>query len=439
MPSIIYKRLVEVRILNEYYLFDSAQQSIFEMTGAGQQEKFLDDRVFSGQYDVSRDLAIKPTEKCQRKLRNFRIRLIPTKLGFFLGMEVKKVSQPDGSLEYQPFIPVTDELTLQFMVEIRNPLFRNFSGFPNRPTVPAQYYFTNVKSNDTRTFPNLPLPISDFESGKTYEMGALSVINGQIREALLDTTSNSTNIWRSIAGAGYVSENDQILLPKKFTYTFAEAPQAMPLKFVLKSSNGDQIKEIPFDKPDGRKAFQLDFSFLLDGPSSSRNELPDGAYILEVLGNGNLLTSRQVYLSNLLYRRQNLGVVELKINRAAGPYRLLKDQGTLITSLDSDGAKIPHPVFDIKIKSRLTYWRYISNKKKELSVGVNARAYLSKINRVLVANRPRNLSSVPTRFVSNNQNIAPIFLPNPSPSPLRIQDGRVFSDIYVSPIKDLIE
>ncbi len=444
MAELVYKRLVDVKILNEYYLLNSDEGSFFAIDDAALRKAFLDDRVLHGQYNLTTDLTIEPIGETKKLLKSYRIRLVPQSTGFMLGMEVDPVTQEDGSSDYFPKISFEKPVRLHFGLQIRNPLVLNFSSLPYRSSYPAIYFCTNDDPDNVRNFPVLSLPIADFQSGKIYEMGELAVINNAIHEAIIRTNSADPGFWRQVEGNGFLNEQDRNLLPASFVYTFNPESEVNEATFTLKTIDGAVLKTIQKTAGGTNKLSRVNLNFSFQDIENSGDELIPilpGSYELDIAGNNGFSESHRIHLNKELYQRGFLGVVEILIDPSdTGPFGLLRDNGALITAIDIDGAKIPHPELEIRIKGRITYWRYISNKKKELAVGTKATSFLTKEGRVLVSNEPRNLSFLPTLFTIQDQNQGEtLFLPNPEPTPLKEREGRIYSDIYVSQIKDTIE
>ena len=101
--------------------------------------------------------------------------------------------------------------------------------------------------------------------------------------------------------------------------------------------------------------------------------------------------------------------------------------------------KVPHPVFEVRLKSRITYWRYKSETGKTLATTPKTSPYLSAENGALRSISPLPMLSNPIEFRDANPATPRVFLPNPPDNSLRIENnGLFYSDIYLSKIKDLI-
>ena len=437
MAEFIYKRLVDVHILHEYYLMNSDESSIFDIADEEGRKQFLETRILNGQYDLRKDFVIEASKETEDLLRAYKIRKVPMNTGFMLGMEVEKSPQLDGSLEYIPKIPFDEPVRLRFGIKMKNNLLKNFSNLPyNNPEIPAIYFFSNNEDGQ-RTFPFLSLPISNFQLGRSYEMGELAIVNGTLQEAIVTNSDSGAGNWRAVSSDGYLNENDRQVLPNFFAYTFPSGSGVTSANFTLRKTDGTTVKTIAKASSGPLSRVSLNYRFADPSvPGDPPPEIPPDTYDFEVTGNNGYSDSYRVIMDNKIYRSDYLGVVEIKIDHNASDYSLLRNNGSLITRKLSDGSTDPHPTYEIRIKSRITYWRYISNKNKELFVGANATSHLNKEGRVLVSIQPRSLSFTPTIFGSGMDTL---FLPNPVPTPLQGQGNRVLSDIYVQQVSGSIE
>jgi hypothetical protein len=420
MEDIYYKKLFEVRVLHEYYLSNDSASPYFALPDA-ERDSILQRKLLHHQYDIRQDLSIAPSASCEKLLRRNHIRFVPQKTGFFAGIRVN----PDGAA-FSPFIPLEQELAFEFTLQIRNPAFCNFTNSRLRSNVPALYLFTNSDSGGTKTFPSLSEPVAPFTPGTFYEMGELTTSGADVREALVSTSNNQNANWRKIASRGLVSESDRLLLPMRFRYTFGTAANVQQASFTLKQ-NGNTIKTINKAGIESLESVLLDFQ---TGGADPPAEIAAGPYVLEVTGNNGYQENRKVYLNHALYHRSTFGAILLYNSSAASPFSLLTPTGNL---------KVPHPVFEVRLKNRITYWRYKSEQGKSLAVTPKTSPYLSVENGALRSIHPLPMLSTPVEFKDETAAAPKVFLPNPSGNALRIEpNGLVYSDIYLSKIKDLI-
>lgn len=418
MAAIYYKRLFEVRILLEYYLQDNANQEVFA-AGNPALEGLIARRLSHRQYDIRKELSIAPAPASENLFRSRYLRFIPTATGFFVGLRVS----PQGNA-FRPFVPMEEDVRFQFSLTSRNPLVRNITNYPFRSSLPAIYYFSNTNDDNNQSFPFLSVPVSGFQAGKTYAMGELAVIGGKQKEALRRTSSSTASHWRDLNAAGLAHEGDRILLPGQFDYQFDPLSGVNTADFSLQQTDGTVVKQLTISDAQGLERVRLDFS------RNDAGEIAEGRYQLLVNGNGGFQEKRQLYLSSTRYGAGNFGLIN--ISPGAGDFRLLEADGSL---------RAPAPVFEIRFKSRSAYWRYKSSQGKKLKLTPKTVPYLNAIGGgVLQSKLPRPLSFMPLEFSIAGDPTEAVLLPAPTQASFRPEpDGRVYSDIYLSPIKGLIE
>ena len=110
----------------------------------------------------------------------------------------------------------------------------------------------------------------------------------------------------------------------------------------------------------------------------------------------------------------------------------------MITQRTNGATTVPHPVFEIRLKSRKTIWRYVSRSGKKLSPTALSLPYLDELAGVLYSKSIRPLLASPINFESENPIIDTIFLPNPASNSIQSDEAGFYSNIYVSKIKSLI-
>ena len=443
MAIIRYKRLAEIFIIHEYYMLASNGQSVFDLDSAEEQRLLVEDFILEGKYDIKKDLGFEPVGATEKLMKDHKIKLVSTSSGFFLGIEVNAHTDVGNNEVYTPFIGDIEGLNLKFSIKINNPLFNSFTRQPYKQELPAIYYFNNQPKDGPSIFPALSRPIPPVQNIKTYQMGMLVEQNGQIMEALGEATVADTSLWKPITGSGYVNEADRILLPHRFSYLPPSLPGGVQhFEASLSTPDGTEVKKIIPTNGPFSGAILLDFR-LINPISADAISIEAGSYQLKLIANGKEIFNGLVYLDSALYDRQSVGIIDLTIGKNQGDFSLLEPDGSLKTKRLSDGNKQPHPRFELRFKSRLSYWRYVSNKYKTLKVGTKADPYLAQMGKDLVSKKARNLSAHPTVFQTIDENtrdpVDTILLPNPAPSSLKEQEGKVYSDIYVSSIKDLIE
>ncbi|WP_162054739.1 hypothetical protein [Pontibacter pamirensis] len=420
MDGIYYKKLFEVRVLHEYYLSEDTAFPYFALPEA-ERKSILQNRMFHKQYDINQDISILPSEDCKKLFRDYHIRFVPQKTGFFAGIRINA-----GGPDFTPFIPQHQELLFSFELRIRNPYIINFTNIRLQPVVPAQYLFSNADPGGTKTSPSLSEPVAPFKSGTFYEMGELARSGADIREAIVRTNSNQNTDWRKINSQDVANESDRLLLPMQFRYAFDKNKNVTQASFTLKQ-NANTIKTIAIAGAGKLENVYLDFR---TNSSSPPQETANGFYDLEVSGDNGYQDKRKLYLHNELYNTRNFGAIVIQNSSSGSDFSIFTHTGKL---------KVPHPVFEVRLKSRITYWRYKSEQGKSFTVTPKTSPYLSAENGALRSIHPIPMLSTPVEFKDETAAAPKIFLPNPSGNTLRIEpNGLVYSDIYLSKIKDLI-
>ncbi len=114
----IYKTLFGFQILHRYFLDEG--ETAFDDNNPGND---LEDKLANNlsQYDVKEFFTIYPSKKTAQKLRNWRAIFRLTYDGFKVFMKA------DHSDPNKPFIDFPDELYFDFMVQINDPYFENYT------------------------------------------------------------------------------------------------------------------------------------------------------------------------------------------------------------------------------------------------------------------------------------------------------------------------
>lgn len=444
MGLILVRKLFEVRILHEYYLSKPEGGSFFELPPA-EQEVLLKSRLFYGQYGLMKDLLINPTQECAHKLRANKLFFARTALGFVVGIEVeaRKINDGAGGLKevYRPRQPVDPYLALEFSINNSNPYFATITNGRFRNTAPARYYFSNRDSGSLKSPPAISRPLPGFLPGRLYEMGEMSKIDGLGKEALKVTSSDNPSDWADVAAQGVVNEQDRLLLPRAFTYSFNRSG-VTSAEFVLKNQDGSEVKRIAFGGGGGLANVRLDFRTKGFDGGQAAEEISSGFYILEASGSSNYQEILPVYLNDSLYQRSNWGAIEVSFQPGRPEFGLFTPDGDLIIEKQSNGSFNPsHPRFELRIRARKTIWRYKSILGKTLKKDVKNVTSLNETGGHLVARSPRAFSASPITFTALDQlnQQQDVFLPMPAADSLREEAGQFYSDIYISYVKDIIK
>jgi hypothetical protein len=424
MSTILYKRLFEVRILHDYFLSKADLTSYYTLS-ENDKDEFLKSRISREQYNTGNYLEVVPSASTQTIFDNYRLRIATTPSGFIVGVKVKPQLNDIGEEKYLPTIALNGDLRLGFHLRIKDTGFNTYTNLKIRQPASARYYFSNTNADNVKDFPSLSLPTADFQSGKTYEPGELAFVGGNLQEALEETTSSDASAWRQVDGNGYANEQDRTLLPKLFPYTLSE--ETGVAEFTLKKQDSTVVKKVTFNTSGAIQTLYLDFR---------QSDIEDGHYLLEI-STDSFTETVPVDLSDELYRRTDAGAMVIKTDVTDTDFRVLNNDGTLITKINADDTSVPHPLFEIRFKRRGTYWRYRSDTGGNLKATADTQPFLNEVGSDLITKDLRPLTYYPTFFANPPQ--PEVYLPNPKRDSVKKEEKNFFSDMYVSPIKGFIE
>jgi len=431
--SVIYKILFEVQLLHEYYLQNTKGISFFEQTTDQQRADFLMEKLRQDQYRLLRDWDIQPLPATAVLMKNYHLRLLPTATGFKGAIEVKKVMQ-GGTVAYTPFVPIPPDAAFRFAIAPRNADALAFTSIRMRRTLPAQYYFSNDNTTGTKVFPSLSVPVPANDNTRQYEQGELSKVGADVSEYLNKpgTAPNDPSQWRKIKGNGFVHEGDRLLLPFTFQYFFPPAAQVNSGTATLESITGGASLQRTFTAS-GASQVRLDFST----PLPDNSLLADGWYSLKVTGDNNFAAQHLLYASRTeMYKAGNIGVIELRADAAGDSFAMLDPDGTLKTKLQPDGTKIPHTIYELRFRSRSSYWRYFPQHGQTLVFSNHANNLLTVAdpNGARTTKEPWPFSFNNRLFPVTENNITNYeqLLPNPRGLSLSSDaDQRLYADVVV--------
>lgn len=419
MRTTIYKRLFEVRIFHDYFL-SKADGTPFSAMKDPEQKAFLEGMLALRRYDVQRFLKIEPSLEMKAVLNDYRMRMIPTTLGFFIGLEVKQ-SQNAGTL-YEPFIALNGKVSMTFLLKPNDELFYNYTNLTLQDAFPARWYFTNqfVEGEKAPDLKVLSALVPTKDTSASYEMGALIKEGDQMQEAYVTLDGNPA--FLNVAGDGYVTGRDRFLLPKRFDYDLGSTVTEAVVFSLIKE--GTEVKTIHKAAEKSARFVHLNFEKQDD---EAKTPIPDGSYILQVNGRAD----RKVMLRNSLYDKSGFGAIEIFPFVGKPGFDLLDDNGKLLTRIDEQGNKHPHPVFELRFTSRKAYWRYRSKEAIDDAVIEKYKDFLQEAG----ASKMVLVTKVPKAFSHTLSHFDPALIPpQASPYVLRKEAGRYFTDIQLSRI-----
>ncbi|WP_020598748.1 hypothetical protein [Spirosoma panaciterrae] len=403
MPTILYKRLIEVRLLHEYYLIKGDGSNFFVLSPQARRA-YLRTQILSGNYNLLNDLTIEPTETTQQLLQQYKLKFSATYTGCVIGIEVHKyLSETDQTISFRPKTVLPNDLVFEFIILPKNPLFRNFTNTRLQTFAPAIYV---LDSADTRNvFPNLSVPVADFTDQNSYETGELAAFmeNGArvVKQALQTTKVDDPADWQIVTPTqGFLNESDRRLLPKRF-YVNLSGTQKQSIDAQLSRPTGEVVGKVV---QEAKERAWLDFSRI----NKTTIKLPDGAYQLTINGPDGLLMNQLVYLSDS-YNPTAFALIRLHHQDDLGDFSLLQN-GAL--KYNASTTEDPQLIFEIWLQSRLTYWRYSAKTQKGLTLEppLGNLLTLSADKQYVETKKPYSL-----RFKQTTTQNLDVPLPNPSP------------------------
>ena len=427
MTIINFKRLFEIRILHDYFLTSEAGASFFGLTDADKQE-LLVDLVQRGQYNIRNVLTIEPHPATVNFIKNHKMRLLPSDLGVVAAIQVT-ASDDGGDTVYTPFVPLEDEDELVFYLKVASPFFHNFTNLPwQSGKIPAIFTFSNEHARDVDGELVLARPPAPFGAFPDYMMGDLVEDGSDIKEVFYPLNSNTVSL-RTVASDGFVNREDRQLLPKAFYYDFqTHITDAADFEFFDSSNN--LVKAISKAAGQPYRFVKLDITKTDDDPPEP---IPDGDYRLEVTTTGGINEVYEMTFSDHLYNADAIGVVRIRARTGDVTFDLLDGDGRLVTRVASDGTRVSHPIFELRFLSRYTYWRY--QQHGGFTAPSPSPDYLELVGDKLISKSPRPLTDILTFFEEGGSPRQ--YLPNAKVTPLKFEEKKIFSEIYISSVNRL--
>ena len=428
--NIIYKPLVEILLLHEFYLTESEGNTIFDKTLQADKINYLINNYNESDIHITDGLSFNPTNLSKSLLRNQHLHISPTYSGFRVSIDVTEQKLPDGSIVYQPKINLPEDLNINILLTKKDNYLDRFSNSRLQRNIPALYYFSNEDVLGAKTTPSLSNAISAYDASYAYEMGELAFKDNQVKQF---TSDGSANPWIAVTDNGYVNENDRMLVPLQFNFSFDVSDNINQADFTLKDDTGATIKTI--NASNSTAALQvvtLDFSNLPQPPLTIADVNSPAVYTLAISGsNGYSKQFKIIFADEATSLLQSWALVNIKPRVQTAGFNLIADDGYLVTRTSAAGVLTEAPVFEIRIKSRLAYWCYRSNNSSyNLKTSITTQDFLSNSNGVLKTKKPRTTTYGPTLFTTDGSTFQN--LPNPNYEALLMKDGgQFYKDVLV--------
>lgn len=428
--SIVYKILCEVKLMHEYYLTGSNGETIFDEALQEDRILFLQEQFINDIRSVNQDIEFVVPDMLQEMFANYHLRIVSSYSGFKLAVRCIRKKLADGTTVYEPFVQLPDDLSIFVLLRQKNNI-RSFSAIPFERPLQSAWFFTNDNFPGVKAFPFLASAVPAFDAAKTYEQGEIASFG--ISGIKIFMNNGAVDPWLTLNGTGYVSEADRFLVPLQFTYSFPVSLNITEASFSLEDANGNEVKTITTIAGEAIKSVPLDFRTDTDIVQTipGKNIEAGSLYTLSVSGsNGYTRSITLLFAADPLNISGYTGMVCLKPKVPVAAFNLLDAQGLLHTRINPDTTKVPVPVFELWIKSRLVYWQYRNNERKNIKLMVDTQDVLAYDNGILVTKDPRPLSYQPVMLKKPDNSFQ--YLPNPMPGdPVNTTSAKHFVSILV--------
>lgn len=443
MASVIYKTLFKVQILHEYYLTNSDETTVFD--NLNNKDSFLTDNFGKNIPSVSDDLLYQLPQVIQDLFSNCHLRLLPDYAGFSVLTEVGENVLADGTIVYKPLVQIPSTANLIVQLSLKNNLLATVTNKRINKNIPAVYYFTNEDIPSAKTFPVLSAYVLVFDSSYTYEQGELYTdTSGKL---CLFYINGSSKDFLSVTGDGYANTSDEILVPLEFIYRFNATDNVTKANFELTDHTGKTVRSYAFTSDLPIKRQLINFSYnqnpaIANPPDDPIASLPLSGVSAETVYNLSVTINdaTNIVRKLIFYDGNDIltgcwGFVNIKPQVTNTEYNLYDASGLILSRKKPDGTMTPSPVFEVRVKSRPTFWRYINNRNAVLKVDTVSSFLQRDGTNNLASKLPRNASAMPRMFTVKD-NTGKIteeeFLPNPEvDGQISIEGQKFYTDIVV--------
>lgn len=433
--ALIYKTLFEVKLMHEYYLTRQDGTHIFAQANQPARLDFLLEDFHQSRPSINDDLYFEFPKQSKDAFEGLGLKLLPTYSGLRVVARVEAITLPDLTIAYRPLGNIPSWFNLFILVCRKNRSIDTYTNSRVNRSLPGTYFFSNLGSVTTRSFPFLTHAVPSKDDSFSYEQGELARTATGLQEFYRQGGSDQ---WNDVIGTGFANESDRILLSSRFNYSFPNNTDLTAAEFQLTNENGDVIARVSKENANGLdKTQSLDFSDnAIALPLSGRIRPGDFLYTLKVSGNNGYSATHAAIFNNELINANPWAVIQVGITADQPAFHLFDNDGLIIRRRNPSGDWTPAPVFEIPVKSRLAYWRFVEMRGRSISAGPTLGAYLTKEGNTLVTNQPRTLarSWFSLRKPGSTDTA---YVPNPEFPELSMgTDRRLFFDVRV-PESDL--
>ncbi len=432
--ALLYKTLFRISILHEYYLTASDGQTVFDKNTPEERTAFLINEFAKGRSSINNDLEFIFPPALTNEYENAGLRILPAYSGCKVVVRVKQEIQNDGSSFYKPMSPLPKDLPIFVLANKKSNLVDSYTN-QSSTSIPCIHYFSNDNPSNDKIFPALNSPIAPYDSSRSYEQGELASFgSNDIRQF---AQGNPTPEWVNVMGS-YVSSADKTLVPLSFDFTFRNPVAVTQAQYSLTDPDGTELVSRSVNTVPPEQKVKMNFSAVAAKlMKTGGHPYISGECRLKVTGTGGYEQTQNIRFSDVFYSRSNWAVFEFIPVPGDTRYSLLDSNGFIHQRKDPSGVITQTaPSFELPVKSRYAFWRFINNRGDELKLTSVLQDYLVKEGRVLITRSPVSLTR--SYFMVPGQGGAvKKFLPNPTIANFKLDNKRrVCLDVIV-PQSDL--
>src|SRR5579871_6422508 len=325
--DLIYKTLFEIRLLHEFFFINESGNPIFNEANATDREIFLMNDYMNDHESINRDVSFDFPDEFKEMYNGFHLRIIPSYSGCKVFVRVNKITMPDNSIKYQPFTALPDDLNIFIAISKNNDLIDTYTNSRMIRSVQSLYFFSNDSVPDAKTFPFIVNDISGVKSGYIYEQGELVLdSSNNLIEYYYDNEGNLAENFINSKIKSFSNENDRMLLPLKFDYTFMNGNNPTQATFEVKDKSGNTVKSISVTSPQPISKTTLDFSYKPDEPDKLSLS---GVFSFQVNANNGFSESSNIFFADAFYSTSNWGIVQIKTKTSNTDFDLISSDGFL--------------------------------------------------------------------------------------------------------------
>ena len=285
------------------------------------------------------------------------MRLLETYSGFRIAIEV--VPATDGVLTaFAPKGPFTQDAAITVFIDKANENIDAYTAIRQKTNIHRISFLSNESNGAAKTAPFLTGPVPVFDSSYVYEQGELYNEGGNIKAFYTGITTADP----AIPGTAFMNETDRLVVTPAFDFAFVATDNVKQALFTINDPSAAPIYTNTFtsDMPLQQVSLNLDPTALKMVPHG--RGMDDLLHQLTVTGDGGYNKTFPLIFLDAPVGELPWAVVNIATQPTDTAFRVIDDKGFLITRLNADGTvNTPAPVFEVCIKSRLTFWQYANN------------------------------------------------------------------------------